>query len=95
MEHSISETIPRASKQEFCINIRSESLLDTGKQELNLIWFLYENSVCHKLLFDLTKLLLFFLFGNSIFDFFLQNIGILDYLGHFLFDPIYFSLKLT
>ena len=95
MEHSWSDTISRASKQKFRINIRSESLLDTGKQELKLIRFLNENSLGHKLLFDLTKLLLFFLFGNSIFDFFLQNIGILDYLGHLLFDPIYLSLKLT
>ena len=95
MEHNWSDTISRASKQEFCINIRSESLLDTGKQELKLIRFWNENSLGHKLLFDLTKFLLFFLFGNSVFDFFLQNIGILDYLGHLLFDPIYFSLKLT
>ena len=95
MEHSWSDTISRASKQEFCINIRSESLLDTGKQELKLIRFLYENSLGHKLLFYLTKFLLFFLFGNYIFYFYLENIAILGYLGHLLFDPIYFSLKLT
>lgn len=101
MEHSWSDTISRASKQKFRINIRSESLLDTGKQELKLIRFLYENSLGHKLLFYLTKFLLFFLFGNFILDFFFQNSAFLNYLwiledlGHLLFYSIYFSFMLT